>query len=104
MQFKSFLNFVDKEDQRLCEKYGNYSDEEKKILARTVKINEEVGELSDEVLKYCSLAREEKLQTKNLEDEFADVLLTVFLLAKSMKVDIPKALEKKIKKIEKRYK
>lgn len=40
----------------------------------------------------------------NLPNEFADVIITILLLAKSMDVDIPQALAEKIKKINKRYK
>ncbi len=37
--------------------------------------------------------------TENLADEFADVVITTFLLAKSMNIDIMTALEHKIPKI-----
>ncbi len=98
--------FIDKQDKRLREQYGNYPDEEKRILARTVKLVEEVGELCEEVLAHGALQRKDKLEKHdkdNLLGEFADVLITTLLLAKIMKVDIDKALEQKIKKINKRY-
>ena len=46
---------------------------------------------------------EVKFKKENLPDEFADVLITTLLLAQEMNVDIEKALEDKIKKIDKRY-
>ena len=39
----------------------------------------------------------------NLSDEFADVVITTFLLAKAMHIDIPTALEQKIKKIKEKH-
>jgi NTP pyrophosphatase (non-canonical NTP hydrolase) len=82
-------------------------DEGKCILARTVKLTEELGELCDEVLSHSSMQRKDKLDKhsqEDLMDEFADVVITTFLLAEIMKVDIGKALEKKIDKIDERYK
>ena len=106
MQLKDLKKFITKEDHRLRESYGGYKDEEKRILARTVKLTEELGELCDEVLSYNSLQRKDKLDAhdpNNLSEEFADVVITTLLLAEVMKVDIEKALKDKIKKINKRY-
>lgn len=41
---------------------------------------------------------EEKNQN-SLPDEFADMIITVFMLAKSLNVNIPEALNHKIEKI-----
>lgn len=106
MQMEDLKKFIKKEDQRLIKYYGNFKDEEKHILARTVKLTEELGELCDEVLSHYSLQRQDKLDkrdTNNLSEEFADVVITTFLLAEAMKVDIEKALKQKIVKINKRY-
>lgn len=88
------------------ERFGNYPDEEKRILARTVKLMEEMGELCDEILAYNSIQRKDKLdkiEEGNLAEEFADVIITSLLLSNVMEVDIEKALEKKMEKINKRY-
>lgn len=106
MEFKNLIKFITKEDKRLREYYGNYKDEEKRILARTVKLTEELGELCDEVLSFNSLQRQDKLDkhdVNNLSEEFADVLITTLLLAQVMNVDIEKALKQKMEKIDKRY-
>jgi len=71
-----------------------------------VKLAEEFGELCDEVLAYNSMQRKDKLDNiveGNLAEEFADVIITSLLLANAMNVDIEKALEKKMEKIDKRY-
>jgi NTP pyrophosphatase (non-canonical NTP hydrolase) len=106
MEFKKLLKFIENESERLKKCYS-YPDNEKVIFARTIKLNEEVGELNSEVLTYHSLQRKEKLERYNKEsfsEEFADVIITALLLANSMNIDIEKALENKIKKINKRYK
>jgi NTP pyrophosphatase (non-canonical NTP hydrolase) len=106
MEFKEVLQFVESEDEFLT-KYYNIYDIDKKILARNVKISEEVGELSAEVLKYLSLQMRKKMDSYNpkiLSEEFADVILTTMLLAKSMNVDIMNSLKKKISKIQDRQK
>ena len=103
---KDLLKFVEIEDKRLKEYYYNNVDTDKLILARTVKLTEELGELCEEVLLHNSFQRKEKLdlhKKENLPEEFADVIITTLLLAKAMEVDIEKALEKKIEKINKRY-
>jgi len=106
MELKDLLKFIEIEDERLKKYYGGYDDQEKRILARTVKLTEELGELCDEVLAYNSLQRKQKLDNhdkENLPEEFADVIITALLLAKAMNVDIEAALEKKVEKVNKRY-
>ena len=107
MDLKELLKFIATEDGRLKKYYGSYPDQEKRILARTVKVSEELGELCNEILAFNALQRKDKLENydgENLSEEFADVLITVLLLAKATGVDIEKALEKKIEKINLRYK
>lgn len=105
MELKELLKFIEIENERLKKRYLNL-DKEKMILAQTVKINEELGELCNEILKHCSLQRKEKLDNmdkKDIEEEFSDVLITTLLLAKSMDIDTENALKEKISKINKRY-
>jgi NTP pyrophosphatase (non-canonical NTP hydrolase) len=67
---------------------------------------EEAGELCEEVLAHNSLQRKDKLDRHNednLQGEFADVLITTLLLAKTMKINVDKALKGKIEKINERY-
>lgn len=105
MELKELLKFIEIENGRLKKRYLNL-DKEKMILAQTVKINEELGELCNEILKHCSLQRKEKLDNmdkKDIEEEFSDVVITTLLLAKSMDIDIENALKEKMSKINKRY-
>lgn len=107
MELRDLLNWIELEDERLKKYYGSYPDQEKRILARTVKLTEELGELCNAVLAHNSLQRKQKLDgfdKDNLPEEFADVIITSLLLAKAINVDIEKALEKKIEKVNGRYK
>lgn len=100
-------NFIDREDKRLKKRFRNLDlDPEKDVLARTVKLVEEVGELCEEVLSHNALQRRQKLNEHNkdnIQGEFADVVFTTLLLAKSMKIDVDKALLSKLKEIDKRH-
>lgn len=106
MEFKKLLKFIALERERLAKTTGKYEDEEKEIFARVVKVGEEFGELCQEVLFHANLQgkhKKEQFDENNLANEFADVIFTTLLLSKDMNIDIEKALEDKMKKIEKRY-
>jgi NTP pyrophosphatase (non-canonical NTP hydrolase) len=75
---------------------------EKEILAKTVKLNEEVGELCNDVLSILRLQRKAKLDRfdrRNIYQEFADVLITLMQLAVAAKVDLDRAVNDKLKTI-----
>ncbi len=99
--------FITEESRRLEQKYSrNKLSPRENILAETVKLNEEVGELCNEVLSFLGEQREEKLKSfdkEKLANEIADVLIVTLLIAKSVDVDFELALENKIKQIETRY-
>lgn len=107
MEIKELLEFVDLENQRLFDRFDKNSWSKKEIiLTHAVKVTEELGELCSEVLAFNKNQRSEKLENHdadNLSHEFADVIITTLLLAKSMDIDIQEALKNKIVKINKRY-
>ena len=73
---------------------------EKEILTLTVKLNEEVGELCNDILSILRLQRKTKLahfDKRNIYQEFADVLLTLIQLAAAANVDMDKAIPDKLK-------
>jgi NTP pyrophosphatase (non-canonical NTP hydrolase) len=105
MELSELLRFIEIQDARLNRYYSGL-EQEKMVLARTVKLAEELGELCQEVLAHYSLQSRPKLDShdkEKLPEEFADVLITTLLLAKSMNVDVEKALERKIQKINQRF-
>jgi len=107
MTFEELLTFITLEDQRLKDNFENYPDTGKRALARAVKLSEETGELCSEILSFNSMQRQEKMESysrDNLAHEFADVIITALLLAKTTNIDVKDALRKKIEKINARYK
>lgn len=80
--------------------------EEQEILSRTVKLNEEVGELCNDILAILQLQRKAKLEKfdkSHVYQEFADVILTTIQLANAAGVDIERAIDDKLKKVEEKY-
>ena len=79
---------------------------EKEILTKTIKLNEEVGELCNDTLSVLKLQRKSKLERfdkRNFYEEFADVIITTVQLANAAGVDINRAINDKLTKIENRY-
>ena len=106
MNFREFENFIDIEDGRLKNCYGDYSSKENEVLFKMTKVTEEVGELCSEILAKFSRQRKEKLNSysdEKLAEELIDIVITLSLLARSLDIDIEKTLIKKIEKIEKRH-
>ncbi|MDD2657602.1 MAG: MazG-like family protein [Candidatus Pacebacteria bacterium] len=102
MTMEEFQKFIDEQSALLRNTVHASQTEREIILGRTVKISEEFGELSDEVLASLGDQRTGKMDgrsTESLADEFADVVITTFLLAKSMDVDVMQALAHKVEKI-----
>lgn len=101
MNARELKEFISWENKRLLAAF-DHGDKEKEVLYRSVKVSEEMGELSDQILHSFSMQRKEKTDTnlairkEKLSQECADVILTTLLLAKSLEVDIWDALEKKI--------
>lgn len=98
---KDLFKFIDQVSKNLDKKFSEFSKKEK-ILSHSVKLTEEVWELSSEVLVSIWKARVEKLQNyskSDLEAEFADVILTTLILAKDLDIDINKSLIDKINSI-----
>lgn len=86
--------------------YKLYTQTEKEILTKTVKLNEEVGELCNDILSVLKLQRRAKLEKfnkTNIYQEFADVIITTIQLADAAGVNVERAVEDKLKKIEFKY-
>lgn len=104
MTIEILLEFIENSDKRLSEKY-NFKDNETKIMAHTIKVSEEFGELCNEVLAHNSMQRSEKLELldkTNLQKEFADVIFSTLVLAKALNIDVKKALNDRMETISKR--
>lgn len=87
--------------------YKIYSKTEREILIETVKLNEEVGELCNDILGVLKLqrkAKQRRFDKRNVYEEFADVIITTIVLAQVTGVDLERALNEKLDKIEERIK
>lgn len=106
------MNFKDVEEKlKEISKYSSVqytlrTPKEQEILSRTVKLNEEVGELCNDILSILKLQRKAKLEKfdkRNIYQEFADVILTTMQLAIAAGVDVERAINDKLKKVEEKY-
>lgn len=91
-----------KKERQLRIPFVTLTKKEKDILTKTVKLSEEVGELSNEILATLSLQRKSKLKKfdkQNMYEEFADVILTVAALANTTGVDLSRAVQHKLDKV-----
>lgn len=82
----------------LNEKWPLQNDQQR-IFARTMKIVEELGELSDEILTSMNLQRNSKIAQfshQNIEDEFADVMGSLILLAIELDINVEEVMQRKI--------
>jgi NTP pyrophosphatase (non-canonical NTP hydrolase) len=73
--------------------------DEQRVFARIMKLVEELGELADEILTSMNLQRQSKIAQftrQNIEDELADVLASVVLLAEELNVDVEEVMKRKI--------
>lgn len=79
---------------------------DQRVFARTMKIVEELGELADEILTSMNLQRNSKIEAftkQNIEDEFADVLASLILLANEMDLDVEKIMKRKLQFTKERF-
>lgn len=105
MNLKSLQEKIKILNEKTAPQYRLYSQKEKEILTKTVKLNEEVGELCNDILSILKLQRRAKLQKfdrRNMYEEFADVIITTMQLAITAGVDVEKAVDDKLKKIQER--
>ena len=105
---QEFLDWITEQHKKLRIAFG-YKDKTQTewIYAQTIKLNEEVGELCEEVLAENGDQRAEKLKNRDpnaLAYEIADVITTALVLADELDIDINKAIKEKMKKIDERFK
>ncbi|GAA1511182.1 pyrophosphatase [Kribbella lupini] len=85
--------------ERISERYGEYLGIERDGDWFLLKLQEELGELTQSYLQVTGRARTKGLSEAEIRDafelEFADVLCQLLLLARHHKVDVPAAVERK---------
>jgi NTP pyrophosphatase (non-canonical NTP hydrolase) len=106
MNLKNLQEKIRELQQKTPPRYKLSTPVEREILAQTVKLNEEVGELCNDILSILKMQRKSKLEKfdkRNMYEEFADVIITTMILATTAGVDVERAISDKLKKIEERY-
>ncbi|MCL4417204.1 MAG: hypothetical protein M1268_00755 [Patescibacteria group bacterium] len=106
MNLKNLQEEIKLSNEKTRPHYKLYSQTEKEILTKTVKLNEEVGELCNDILAILRLQRRAKLEKfdkKHIYQEFADVIITTIQLASISGVDIQRAVKDKMRIIEERH-
>jgi len=106
MNLKALQGEIKEQSDRTRPHFKLYTQQEKEILTKTVKLNEEVGELCNDILSILRLQRKAKLEKfdkRHIYQEFADVIITTIQLASVAGVDIERAVVDKMKVIEERY-
>ncbi len=106
MDFKTLQDNIKTLDKERPVIYRLNTQVEKEILTKTIKLNEEVGELCNDTLSVLKLQRKSKLERfdkRNFYEEFADVIITTVQLANAAGVDLERAINDKLTKINERY-
>lgn len=106
MNLKNLEERIKNLSNKMRPSYKFATQQEKDILVETVKLNEEVGELCNDILGILKLQRKAKQKVfdkRNIYEEFADVIITTIVLAQTTGVDLERAIKEKLDKIEERY-
>ena len=92
------MNEVQKKVQLFCKKNNLRNSIEHRVL----NIVSEIGELSKEILKASNYGKNSYVSNEKIKLELGDVLFSLITLANSLDVNLEAALEKVLKKYEKR--
>ncbi len=104
MEIMELNQLIDKEIARIDE-YHKGRDDKERLMASALKIGEELGELYNELLAHKGYQRKsklEKLDKEEIEKEIADVIITTFILARKLEINIEDALKLKLDKLKQR--
>ena len=92
--------------EQIQEKFQTEYDikEDVRVFATMTKVAEELGEVSNELLKKYQLQRKEKLEADHeLGKEIADLVITIGSLAHVTGINLDKELEKRIEQMKQRH-
>lgn len=104
MELKQIQNFIET-DYLEWNTYFKNQDKKTEAFAIMLKISEESGELSREVLRSFGYANQKRLnEPSKLDSELADVLINTLLLALCLDIDVPMALQRKMEMIREKIK
>lgn len=105
LDFQEIFKFTKEQNEYLVRSEETVTQREK-VLAQTTKLLEECGEFASEVMINLKICRKEKLRENSTElaNEWADVMIVMFLLGERLGIDMEKALKNKIEIVKSRRK
>jgi|GEM_PF-4495441 len=106
MNLQELQEHANEVNKRLDNQFGLNGEQRLRAFAHMIKIQEEVGELSEETLIRYKLQREQKLNNadkENLEKEVADVIFATCTFAANFDINLDKVLTERIELVKKRY-
>jgi NTP pyrophosphatase (non-canonical NTP hydrolase) len=101
MDVKEIYPAVEKIKQALIRKY-DFTEEDKGLkYIQFTKLQEEIGELAEELLHYDKLQRSSKgdSSSENLQKEALDVLVTLLIFSSFLQLDLMKDLPKELERL-----
>lgn len=101
MSIENIQKSINDIDAHFHKKFSNSSEYER-LLSRTVKLSEEVGELCEAVLNEGNEQRAEKSEI-DFEGEVADVIICTLMIAKTKEIEVWSEVQKKLEKIKTRH-
>lgn len=106
LTIRQVCEWASRQARRLADGYGLADqDWDQFLLAQTVKLGEEVGELHAEVLgrtRYQRAAKADRYNEASLAGELADVTICVAILSEMLGADLSQAVRAKIAKLDAR--
>lgn len=106
MEVKELSNFIDRTLNKWKYSIGNKFSQIERVFSQMLKVSEETGELSEQVLwkfGWQRLDKMDKINDEKLSGEIADVILSTMRLARMLDIDIEKALVNKMEILKERF-
>lgn len=106
MEIKEISDFIDRTLNKWKYSNDNNFSHTEKIFSQMLKVSEETGELSEQILWKFGFQRLDKIDRINdekLNNEIADVILATIRLARLMDLDIEELLTNKMEILKVRF-
>lgn len=107
MNIKELSEFIDRTLDKWKYPVSDWYSNRERVFAQMIKVSEETGELSEQVLwkfGWQRISKKDKISDEKLKNEIADVILSTVRLARLMNMDVEELLEKKMKILKDRFK
>lgn len=106
MEIKKISDFIDRTLNKWKYSIGNNFSHTERVFSQMLKVSEETGELSEQILWKFGWQRLEKMDRINdekLNNEIADVILATIRLARLMDLDVEELLTNKMEILKGRF-